>query len=173
MKKLLVLFILCMSLPCFASEQSVLNEARIMYKTVVKNDVNTLPQADKDLVGLIYLYPKYISTFNGEELVNLGNVIIKCLPNAKNPNKESAEILAYSAISVGNAFKFNFTEARKALNQLSKFNGKVIDGSDCTANYNKIKTLVNTIETSYNRAKANGYMSEEQLKNTIKSQLGI
>lgn len=177
MKKLISLMLLIsLTLPCFANEQSVLNEARITFINLSKGqDLSKIPQTEQDLVGLFVVAMQYLTTFQADNLIDSGNLILKKLPSSIVPNiQEQGRYMAYMCLGFGNALNFNFIEARRYLGKMSLYNGKKFDKMDCTETYNQLKGIINELEKMYIQAKNNGYDVESaRTRQMIRKQLGI
>lgn len=176
MKKLICLILLLsLMTPIFASEQSVLNDATAAFYGNIKGDVNTIPQADRELLGLCMVTMQYMVSFNSNNLVDAGNLMLRRIPKSTIPQtKEAYTVMAITALTYGHSLNLEFTEAHKYLNKLALYKDKTIADMNCKEMYDSSAKLLNTIEKMYTQAKSMGYDdSDIKLKQQIRRQLGL
>lgn len=176
MKKIISLFLL-MSLmtPVFASEQSVLNDATAFLYSKM-NGAQMPPEIRKEyeIAALIAVGMNYATTFNGNDMINTGNLILRKVPNSKNPDKNAVYLMAYMYKAYGNAMCFEFTEAHSALNKMAQYKNVNFNGKSGTNMYNETVQFVSIIEKEYSKAKSAGFDdSDLRLKQQIRRQLGL
>lgn len=172
MKKLLLISLL-ICLPCFASEQSVLQDAQNTFNAQFRTvDTSKASQVEKDVMGLILVSQRYIATLQTDNLIDVGNLLIKKINVHPNQAiKNEGLFTAYMCKAMGYLFQYKFKETYEALAQMNKYKAYAQGGQQ---QYNRIYNMAVTAEKAYNRYKDMGYdMNSQSTQTMIKRQLGL